>query len=334
VNVSVIIPTYRRAGSLRRALASLLDQVRPPDEVIVVDNGGEGELSVSPAGLAAPTGTRIIAEPRLGLHHARNTGARAANGDLLLFTDDDATFDRRWVAAYAALFNDDAGLAAAGGTVRPEWDVPPPPFIRELMEVSMARSGMFPAYSLMDLGNRPGRLHGGVFFGVNMAIRREALIRAGGFPPEAFGSTWLGDGETGLNRVLLRLGERVGYGADAIVRHHISRERLSMDYLLLRMSNEGAAEGYAMFRTGRRTAGAAARLLLSTALREAPWWLAAPLASLVNGRRTTNLRLRAARTRGRATYLVRLLRSAEFRAWVSAEHEVEAVGALIGELKG
>ena len=36
----------------------------------------------------------------------------------------------------------------------------------------------------------------GVFFGVNMAIRRDVLLKLGGFNPDSFGDVWLGDGET------------------------------------------------------------------------------------------------------------------------------------------
>ncbi|HIG49027.1 MAG TPA: glycosyltransferase family 2 protein, partial [candidate division Zixibacteria bacterium] len=39
MSISVIIPTFNRASLLPRALHSVLNQTRSPDEIIVVDDG-------------------------------------------------------------------------------------------------------------------------------------------------------------------------------------------------------------------------------------------------------------------------------------------------------
>jgi glycosyltransferase involved in cell wall biosynthesis len=46
----------------------------------------------------------IVCEDRLGLHHARHAGARVAQGRVLVFTDDDATFDTSLLQAYSDSF--------------------------------------------------------------------------------------------------------------------------------------------------------------------------------------------------------------------------------------
>ena len=76
---------------------------------------------------------RLIQEPELGLHNARHAGARVAKGKILVFTDDDATFDPNWLRAYAKAFDSHPEMMAAGGPVRPAWEVAPPKWLRALM---------------------------------------------------------------------------------------------------------------------------------------------------------------------------------------------------------
>ena len=85
--VSVIIPTYNRAGTVSDAIDSVLSQVPPPDEVIVVDDGSTDNTRAVLAGY----GDRIIAIHREngGAGAARNTGIARATGDWLAFLDSD-----------------------------------------------------------------------------------------------------------------------------------------------------------------------------------------------------------------------------------------------------
>jgi glucosyl-dolichyl phosphate glucuronosyltransferase len=130
MRMSVIIPTRNRAASLARTVRSALELDLPAGryEVLVVDNASTDQtFDVVRALEAGPRGSiiRYLQEARLGVHHARHAGARAAAGELLLFTDDDATLSPDWASAYAAAFNAHDEMAAAGGPIRAAWDVPP-----------------------------------------------------------------------------------------------------------------------------------------------------------------------------------------------------------------
>ncbi len=131
-------------------------------------------------------------------------------------------------------------MAAAGGPVRPSWEKPR----EEWLERFMRGHKNFPIYSLMEPYEGFRLDAKGIFFGVNMAIRREVLFEAGGFNPEAFGDFWLGDGETGLNRKLWELAMFVGYVPGALVYHHIPSERMTVSYMRRRMANQGACDVY------------------------------------------------------------------------------------------
>src|SRR5690348_16136102 len=87
--VSIVIPTYSRPERLRRCVASVLVAAKAcsePVEVIVCASGDKGDALDA----LARMGIRVLtAVRRLLVSAARNMGAWVANGDYLLFIDDD-----------------------------------------------------------------------------------------------------------------------------------------------------------------------------------------------------------------------------------------------------
>lgn len=249
MKVSVILPTYRRVADALRAIASLR-QVRSPAasfEIVVVDNdvGASAELRNATQAESQP-GMQYVHEPRQGLHNARHAGARAARGEILVYTDDDATFDPGWLEALARAFDANPGMMVAGGPVRPVWAAAPPEWLLQMME----RQPIFWPLSIMDCIHEFRLGPTGVFFGVNMAIRKSALFESGGFNPECFGERWLGDGERGVMRRAVERGWQIGYVPDAVVYHHIPERRMTIEYFRHRMANQGACDAYTRLHAG------------------------------------------------------------------------------------
>jgi len=89
--VSIIIPYYRRREVIGQCLASVLAQDYPNREVIVVDNHSEDDLA-EVVGAISPEARLITLDANCGACTARNAGARAARGQLLIFLDDDMGF--------------------------------------------------------------------------------------------------------------------------------------------------------------------------------------------------------------------------------------------------
>ncbi|MGE5611650.1 MAG: glycosyltransferase family 2 protein [Bacillota bacterium] len=85
--ISVIIPAYRSAKTIGRAVDSVLAQTRPPDEVLIIDDGSPDDLAraVEPYRRQVT----IIRQPNTGASAARNRGIDAAQGDLIAFLDAD-----------------------------------------------------------------------------------------------------------------------------------------------------------------------------------------------------------------------------------------------------
>ncbi len=85
--VSVIIPTFNRAGFLRESLTSVLAQTRPPLEVIVVDDGSSDETPAVVQGFGRDV--VYVRKDNGGKAAAINLALPRARGDYLWFFDDD-----------------------------------------------------------------------------------------------------------------------------------------------------------------------------------------------------------------------------------------------------
>jgi succinoglycan biosynthesis protein ExoM len=104
IDVSVVIPTFRRPEDLTRAIDSVLAQqgVTAAFEILVVDNDPDGSACPVVRVIAAQNTVpiRYVHEPRPGISHARNTGVARAAGRYLAFLDDDEEADPHWLAHF------------------------------------------------------------------------------------------------------------------------------------------------------------------------------------------------------------------------------------------
>ena len=110
--VSVVVPAYNAAETLPSCLAALANQTCPASdyELIVVDDGSTDGT----ADIARAAGVQVITQSNAGPAAARNRGAAAARGELLLFTDSDCAPTPGWIAALIAAFADPRVAGAKG----------------------------------------------------------------------------------------------------------------------------------------------------------------------------------------------------------------------------
>ncbi len=90
LKLSIIIPAYNEEAYLPATMDSIKAAVARLDsgihvDVVVVDNDSDDGT----AAVALERGAKIIHEPMRGVAHARNSGARNADGDVLVFIDAD-----------------------------------------------------------------------------------------------------------------------------------------------------------------------------------------------------------------------------------------------------
>ena len=98
LDITVVIPTYRRPIDLARCLAALQQQSRPANEVIVIVRDTDAATwdflhEFQPADLSLQTATIKVT----GVIAAMNLGLERSHGDIIAFTDDDAAPHPDWL---------------------------------------------------------------------------------------------------------------------------------------------------------------------------------------------------------------------------------------------
>ncbi len=313
--ISLIIPTYNRAGVLKRALNSAMSLAFQPYEIVVVDNGSTDTTPAVVKDLQETSARRTlkyVREERIGLHNARHAGVWASEGKLLVFTDDDATFAPGWLRAYADAFDAHPEMVAAGGPVRPVWEAPPPKWLLQFMDDAKT----FGILSLMEPHDSFRLDPIGMIFGVNMAIRRDVLLELGGFNPDSFGDAWLGDGETGLVYKIWEHKMMIGYVPEALVYHHIPPERMTVEYLRRRAANQGVCDLYSEFHRKLPSVLSIFKRSALLALRHARSWMVGCLVKDRADIDALNIQLEAARSQAQLKYMLKVALEKKFQSFV------------------
>lgn len=87
MRVSVLMPTRNRASLLLQAIGSLRHQTRPPDEIIIIDDGSDDGTAEAVAALG--NGVTLLRQDRGGKSKALNLAHANSSGDAVLVLDDD-----------------------------------------------------------------------------------------------------------------------------------------------------------------------------------------------------------------------------------------------------
>jgi len=246
--ISVVVCTYTRAraSELLDALRSLREQSVCPREVIVVVDHNRALLEFVRA--EAPDAIAIENDAAPGLAGARNTGVRAAHGEVVAFLDDDALAASDWIERLAAAYRDPR-VFGAGGAVLPVFDGRRPGWMPAEFDWVVGCS-----YRGQPVKRSPVRN----LIGANMSFRREAIERVGGFADGLgrVGADRLGCEETDL---CIRLGQQfpegiVVYDPATRVGHRVGQERTRLGYFVTRCHAEGLSKAEVARRCGRRRA--------------------------------------------------------------------------------
>jgi GT2 family glycosyltransferase len=219
---TVVVPTICKVPSeLVRTVNSLLAMDHPDFDVVVVDNRTNRAPSALPD-LPGGDRVRVVVETTPGISSARNRGVSVATGEIVAFTDDDAVADPRWLRALGARLAVDHEVEAVGGLVLPlSFESAPQLWFEEFYggfsrsftptSVSVATNDVDPLFPYA-----PGRFGAGC----NMAFRRDALVRAGGFDVAlGVGTPSRGGEDLAMFLRLLLDGGTVAFEPAAIVRH-------------------------------------------------------------------------------------------------------------------
>jgi glycosyltransferase involved in cell wall biosynthesis len=268
--VSVIVPTYNRAETLRTTIKSLTKQNYPADhyEIIVVDNNSTDHtrgVVEETIGLS-PVNVKYYFEPRQGVHYARNTALKLSRGEILYYTDDDMIAEMDLLTQIVKPFALHPKLGTVTGRVLPVWEISPPDWVLRFCKNELLSLQDRPEYLIIspdDCG----------VYSCHQAIRRDAFIAAGGYNPENTAGEWIGDGETGLNIKLKELGYYFAYARTAITHHVIPAGRMTQTYLNGRFGNQGNCDSYSDYRRYKFSAIQLVRLIIKHSLNMVFHWI-------------------------------------------------------------
>jgi glycosyltransferase involved in cell wall biosynthesis len=239
---------------LIETLESIIHQQTSVDfEVLVLDNGCDPILQevVNAISKSAPTRVSYIPVAKLGLLYCRHTGAREANGEIVVYVDDDVITPPGWLEAITKAYLNPT-VACVGGKTIPKWEGEPPEWLPQFGK----NGGGY--LSMLDLGNETLELKWpqGVF-GCNMSVRRSVIYETGGFNPDAIGDRkfiWLrGDGETGLHKKIYDAGYKVIYEPRAWLFHRVPASRLKPEHFYWRAYIQGISDSYTDMRINKPT---------------------------------------------------------------------------------
>jgi glycosyltransferase involved in cell wall biosynthesis len=225
---SIVIATHNRASELEQTLASLAElRTGGSWEVIVCDNNSTDDTAgvVARAAASFPAPLRYVFEREPGRSAALNTAIAASSGDLILTTDDDVRVDPDWIEQ-AAMALDHLGCDYIGGRVNPIWRGPRPAWLP-------AHGGrLWAVIALLDYGPEPFELTARMPLGVNMAFRRDAFERVGGWDTRVGrkAGTLLGQEVREWCIRARREGVRGFYAPNLTLRHVIPADRLRKEY--------------------------------------------------------------------------------------------------------
>jgi GT2 family glycosyltransferase len=219
-SISVIIPTHNKASVLNETLRGLEQQNLPHGtfEVIVVDDGstdGTREwLEAQARARADGTGSRraypltVLSQANQGAAAARNAGAAAAAGDILLFLDADIVAAAGLVAAHLRHHEGHEASVMIGRFLVP--------------------AGALAAYRVFgrsfDLGPEPRTLVPGLGLAGQTSIRKDDFQRIGGFK-----TGWPRAEDVEFSRRAVAQGLQIHYCPEAVAYHN---HALSLDQLV------------------------------------------------------------------------------------------------------
>ena len=240
IKISAIICTYNRSRYICKAIDSLLEQTLDCKEyeILVIDNGSTDETkSLVLKNYSTVTNLHYIFDPKQGLSYARNTGLKNAKGKYLAYLDDDAIASKNWLEKILEVFQSiKPEPGAVGGKIDPIWEISRPSWLCD---------DLLQYLTILDWSNKAIILEQDKFIaGANMAIPKKILEKVGGFKLNLgrIGNKLLSNEEIVLLGEIKKLGLNIYYDPQILVKHHISKNRITQSYFLSRFYWQGVSD--------------------------------------------------------------------------------------------
>lgn len=202
-------------------------------ELLIVDNASREPLAAK-MDLRWHPNARVVVEPKLGLTPARFCGIAATQGGLIVFVDDDNVLSPDYLEKAVEISTKWPQLGVWGGQVKPEYEVPPQPWMRPHLPLLALREFDSDKWSNLSLNYETSPC------GAGMCVRRlvaaEYMTRASSDPIRSGlgrrGASLASCEDSDLAFTACDMGYGHGQFVDLRLTHLIPKGRLEEDYLL------------------------------------------------------------------------------------------------------
>ena len=251
--ISLVVCTYNRDRFIRTTLERIASCSVPEEgfEIVLVDNNSTDSTASECASFASARPEvryRYFLETSQGLSFARNRGIAEAEGDIIVFLDDDSFVEPDYLVNLSARMAEYPDASAFGGRIDPLFE-----------------SGKAPGWlckwtlswvSAIDNGDVVSLFKGGRYpIGANMGFRAAALKGIPGFDTSLgrTGKNLLGGEEKEIFGRISAAGGKIYYFPDVKVRHVIPERRTTRDYIIRFARGIGYSEYVRCSRKGGST---------------------------------------------------------------------------------
>lgn len=204
-SVSLIIPTYRREESLVRCLRSAVAQKYSPLEIIVVDQTESHDNDTIKYLGSEKSSIKLIEHSPPSAVTARNCGLKEAQGEIIIFIDDDTTFEPDFVGSHVAAHRNGADVVQ-GRVIEPG------------RGVSYRAQWMLPWLRVIGSNTYDKTSHTNTITGCNFSISQATSSHIGEFDTRFSGVLIREDADYGAR--CYKAGLKMVFDADACVTHH------------------------------------------------------------------------------------------------------------------
>ena len=245
--VTVAVCTRDRTADLERCLDALMQLDYSNLEILIVDNAPSDDAMQTL--VSRYPQVRYVQELRPGLSWARNRALMEGQGEIIAYTDDDVLVDAGWVTALVRSFYEHPEATAVTGLVAP-YELEDESQILFEQHGGFGRGFDTRVFASTSVGQSlPWYLlgTGQCGTGANMAFRRQALLKLGGFNPAlGAGTATRGCEDLEMFFRVIKSGQALVYEPSVLVWH---RHRRSYAAVRSQLASDGVGL-YAYFLHG------------------------------------------------------------------------------------
>lgn len=236
--ISILIPTYNNAETLKECLKSIQNQTKKPDEIIIIDGHSKDETIK----IAEEFGCKILFENGGSRAAACNVGIPQAQGEIIIFTDSDCIAKEDWIETLVEAFSEEhEGIVVA--TTGPNIEYPnESTFGKAVSAVYQSFIGGSWSEQSQSIFNKKKRYVSSAA-GCNVAYRKEYLEEV-----MPFNESLITAEDTDINFRLTQKGYLLFFTPDAAVFH-----QRPQNFKALRNKSKKYAKGKVQFFRAHRT---------------------------------------------------------------------------------